>query len=300
MTRLRCILLATLLAAPVAGCNAVFDIRETRPVDAAIVVLIDASDIDHDEVADVDDNCPAAANADQLDGDGDLAGDACDSCPLTANAQSEDSDADGLGDACDPHPNTSGDCLVLFDTFRDPTQFSAGWDIFTTNTTPNVEPRAGDVVLHYQAGFNLGILAKNVAGFVNVEVQSTSATGQAVVVAVAATSTSLAGYQCNLQQSTNNVVVNGPSCTTTFKNVIPPVSGARNSSVRLYLDDTGSGVTTSCRADLGFSVGTASSTSCTRNDTGAPGVLAAGEDVTVHAITFIRWQPGETCTTVRR
>jgi hypothetical protein len=55
-----------------------------------------------------------------------------------------------------------------------------------------------------------------------------------------------------------------------------------------------------CRADFGFSVVTTSTTACTRIDTGAAGVLAAGEDVTVEAITFVRWQPGQACTTIRR
>jgi hypothetical protein len=41
-------------------------------------------DTDDDEVADADDNCPNAANADQGDEDGDGLGDACDLCPGTA------------------------------------------------------------------------------------------------------------------------------------------------------------------------------------------------------------------------
>ena len=42
-----------------------------------------APDADGDGVPDAQDNCPAAANADQRDGDGDGLGDACDQCPGT-------------------------------------------------------------------------------------------------------------------------------------------------------------------------------------------------------------------------
>ena len=41
-------------------------------------------DLDGDGVADIDDNCPTVANADQADVDGDGVGDACDPCPNVA------------------------------------------------------------------------------------------------------------------------------------------------------------------------------------------------------------------------
>ena len=72
------------------------------------------TDTDGDGVIDTRDNCPADANASQLDTDSDGQGDACDgdddgdgvpdeddNCPLVANANQADADGDHLGDACD-------------------------------------------------------------------------------------------------------------------------------------------------------------------------------------------------------
>ena len=71
-------------------------------------------DGDGDGVPDSSDNCPLAANADQINTDSDGLGDACDpdddndtvldasdNCPLIANADQQDKDGDGIGDACD-------------------------------------------------------------------------------------------------------------------------------------------------------------------------------------------------------
>ena len=86
-----------------------------------------APDPDGDGFGGMCDNCPALANASQLDGDGDSVGDACDlcpanplpsppddgdgvvcgdNCPFIVNAGQDDGDGDGTGDACD-------NCLVL-------------------------------------------------------------------------------------------------------------------------------------------------------------------------------------------
>jgi len=65
-------------------------------------------DRDEDGVLDLDDSCPAHANADQADGDGDLVGDACDNCTAVANADQRDSNGDGYGNRCDADLNGNG------------------------------------------------------------------------------------------------------------------------------------------------------------------------------------------------
>jgi len=60
-----------------------------------------ADDFDGDGYEDEFDNCPFAANPDQLDEDGDGVGDACDLCPHLATSTQTDLDGDGLGDECD-------------------------------------------------------------------------------------------------------------------------------------------------------------------------------------------------------
>jgi hypothetical protein len=83
---------------------------EVDPEDAAPPV----PDTDSDSVPDATDNCPAVANATQVNLDGDGFGDACDldldgdgdsntvdNCPNTTNPSQRDQDTDGVGDSCD-------------------------------------------------------------------------------------------------------------------------------------------------------------------------------------------------------
>jgi len=76
-------------------------------------------DEDGDGVANLVDNCPAAANPDQHDEDHDGLGDACDPCPYLPGG-SEDADGDGVGDACDPEPQVARQRWVVFDPFTAP------------------------------------------------------------------------------------------------------------------------------------------------------------------------------------
>jgi subtilisin family serine protease len=71
-----------------------------RPRVEIPVSLVVLPDRDRDGIADRDDICPAAPDADQKDTDADGLGDACDNCVREANAAQEDGDADGSGDAC--------------------------------------------------------------------------------------------------------------------------------------------------------------------------------------------------------
>lgn len=136
----RSYVLIALFATMHAGCSSIFGLDEVAlPADAASDAPPDAAlDTDGDGVADMDDNCPAAANADQADADKDAAGDACDSCPQLAddghdedrdgvadrcdscpidqNPDQANGDGDGLGDRCDGNPSTF-DCIIRFDGF---------------------------------------------------------------------------------------------------------------------------------------------------------------------------------------
>jgi hypothetical protein len=90
-----------LLVCALAGCDAVFGLDRTSPLDAAPPV---PPDFDGDGVPDARDNCPTVPNPDQLDSDGDGLGDACDLCPHVASTDNHDEDHDNFGDVCDVCP----------------------------------------------------------------------------------------------------------------------------------------------------------------------------------------------------
>lgn len=126
-------LTATLLLA--AACNELYGIEPTE------IDQDTARDSDEDGRIDLDDNCPAVANGDQLDFDGDEVGDACDNCQLHSNTLQLNegepvSEQDTVGDDCDPNPASGGDCLVLLDFFSDPTQLTVNWELVAANGDP--------------------------------------------------------------------------------------------------------------------------------------------------------------------
>lgn len=126
------------------GCNAVFGLAETEPIDAFVPVDVD-TDVDADGTVDRLDNCLLIPNVDQSDRDADGLGDLCDTCPQGEMPTIEDEDEDGIVDGCDNCPglanrsqlDTDGDGVgdlcdlaataqrrVFFDGFSPP---SADW-----------------------------------------------------------------------------------------------------------------------------------------------------------------------------
>lgn len=91
------------------------DVEVLGAIDTPATVTVDSKDnsglpgvsgdADSDSVADVCDNCPAFANADQTDGDLDTLGDSCDPCPFDPN--NEDPDLDTICGASDNCPDDS-------------------------------------------------------------------------------------------------------------------------------------------------------------------------------------------------
>jgi len=136
-------------------------------------------DTDGDGIADVDDNCPLIANANQADEDADLVGDKCDNCPHVANADQANvletqngAIADLVGDACDPQPTTGGNSIRLFLGFSDPADLD-GWT-FAGNDSYTLAN--GSLVLD---GSDLAIMWKNDLGAANSFVE-TSVTYDAI------------------------------------------------------------------------------------------------------------------------
>jgi hypothetical protein len=266
-----------------AACNGLYGLESTE-------LLPD--DEDADGVADIDDNCRHIANPDQADDDGDGAGDACDQCPLIPDAQGSDLDGDGFGDACDPHPDRIGDCLVLFDSFTDPSQFDAGWMISSTNPTPVVDAEPGFVTLRYQPGFDLGIFARGLTGLFDVDVVGKTEGGMAQIMAATSVTSGMIGYRCKMEEPSATLVTQAAGCTTIFADLVPKISVARDVRVRVGIEDLGTSVSMFCRADYGIAVGIVRTMGCTRITDGAPGVITAGSDVEIHAIAITSYEAG--------
>ncbi|HUS31501.1 MAG TPA: thrombospondin type 3 repeat-containing protein [Kofleriaceae bacterium] len=116
---LGCVGLSGCLASVLAGCafeHGDLGGSDDDPGSGSGSGAVQPGDFDGDGVADLDDNCNTAANADQRDHDDDGRGDRCDVCPHLPDAGG-DSDGDGVGDACDPNPTTASDRIAFFDGF---------------------------------------------------------------------------------------------------------------------------------------------------------------------------------------
>ncbi|MEZ4403547.1 MAG: hypothetical protein R3B06_26220 [Kofleriaceae bacterium] len=180
------VVLATALAvAP--GCNQLFGLDPPRgrdaqggdvdaPADAPADAPTDGAclgDRDCDGVVDATDNCPDVPNRLQRDFDGDGDGDLCDLCPAVGNDTTvNNSDGDGVGDACDFSPGL--ECVVWFDTFRDP----SGLTSYRT-TTAGPWSITGDALVQDSAS-----LADEVLWTQATYVAPTVATGGKILVAL--------------------------------------------------------------------------------------------------------------------
>ncbi len=173
-----------------------FDIAQTRSLDAAVAIDVD-TDLDGDGTVDRLDNCPIVPNVDQRDLDGDGDGDLCDACPsgeLTSTADEDedgvvnacdncpglpnrnqlDGDGDGIGDTCDLLPTPQH--RVLFDGFDPPdAAWTTPWPgdgVLVPTSFPSEMKLTGHVVTgdldrewHVEAGLDLDLAATQVGTF---------------------------------------------------------------------------------------------------------------------------------------
>jgi hypothetical protein len=280
----------------VVGCNEVYDLDPT---------VLTTFDRDEDGVQDAVDNCPDVPNADQSDEDHDVVGDRCDNCPLVANAtQQALADADGVGDACDPRPDVDGDCLIVVDTFRDPTAFAAHWSVLAEpGDTPDVRPEVDSVAITSHADFAVAIVARDDNGNVMTGVHDVQLLARskpvvlyaAVVAAVSNASRPRGGYACSLFGNVDEVV------HVTNDGIM--VQNASMSSepvldrllLRLVIDGNELG----CRIEHGIAVGGLRVSVVPTPISGGPGASVRKIDLQIDAFAAYEARPGQVCPEVR-
>ena len=190
----RAVMRLALLAIACAGCNSLSGVERTE------LDPDSSGDRDGDGVGDTADNCPETKNPAQGDADRDGVGDACDNCALVVNAtQANIGDTDDVGDACDPHPSLSGDCLVLQDTFADPSTFASHW---MTIGSPQIiaEPRHVQLVSPTNASIvALDDSGVQIRGLLDVIVLGEAHVVTGTVKALSRAASATAGYTCGLE-----------------------------------------------------------------------------------------------------
>lgn len=287
---MRCTLLLALLAA---GCNQIYDLDETRMVDAST-----APDRDDDGIADLADNCPLVPNPPQSDEDLDAIGDACDNCPLVPNTpQTTNGDGDAVGDACDPRPTTDGDCLILIDSFTDPATFSERWEVFASSPSAVVEPAAGEVRI-VPVTF-LTIVARDggavLAGTFDVEVKARIdlRTGGALH-AVSNATAPRTGYGCGVSAAQPIPFAAASVGTATYGSGLSSAPVGEDLLLRLVTHDVALAYPrVNCRVDYGFAVG--------NHDFANPAILersgggVAGETVPAVVEAVALYEPRTPC-----
>lgn len=280
------------------GCNQLYGLEETESVGEG------DADTDDDGVDDVIDNCPGTPNPRQSDEDADGLGDPCDNCPLLGNARQADLDGDGVGDICDPHPVTSGDCLVVFDSFGDPTAFATRWTVAAFGTSPPVvEASADKIHFDLEPGNTMLLLAADLSG--RFDVLATASSSLAPGDKLGVVSNGLMPrhrYSCDVRGSTPDFP---PGLSLMADDSSPLAIEAATSvssqplntrlTARLTTADATGMLALRCRADYGISAGAielAAGTSMPVIDDGHPGVFADSATGDLHGIAIYRFVPG--------
>lgn len=298
----RSLLLVTLAVAS-AACNQVLGLADTRARDAAVIPP-DAQDSDGDGFPDQVDNCRMIANPDQHDEDNDGVGDLCDDCPLEVDPDQHDADHDGVGDVCDPHPEDmlDRDCLLVFDTLRDPTTFDQHWTTVTTpGGTGSVTPATEHVTI--AAGTKTGFVSQEVGStMLSVQVRGLLASagfpnkaqiGAATLEAKAFTN----GVFCTLTNTTIplhgqagiEVWQTGTQLITAAPSTGPMSGSPIDQLVLLRLGPANSPTqlpVMSCRVDWGIATGVGQATLPGMPDPGPPGVFAVQTTFEVDAVAI--------------
>lgn len=284
-----------------ASCNQLYGLEPTISVDARDIDSM-LPDEDGDGTPDVTDNCPHIAN-DQADEDQDLIGDACDNCPLFANATQDDFENDGIGDACDPQPTQALDCLVVFDTFRDPGAFAQHWKLLKASGSPaTAEPAAGHVTLHPMVNQDFAMIAldgdgKPLLGTFDVEVigHADLTTGTAWVGSriVALGSGYWGGLIGHAPRDRVSLEFAGATGALVLYRDLPTARVGNSYAMRMFVDDPGAlQPTMYVRVDYGVAVGTMAETSDRDVPvTGSPGLVVKLDDIDVDAFAVYRRQP---------
>jgi hypothetical protein len=291
------------LVLALAGCNAVLGVDKTSKAPPL--------DTDGDTVADADDNCPGDPNLDQNDVDGDGIGDICDNCPLVANPdQTADYDHDGVGDRCDPHPVMVADCLILLDTFADPSAFPGDWKIVSKSASPSVRPAVHAVSVDPTvAGAPIGLLANDasgaplvgvydvqVAAFTTLSMTSPGISAVSNVTQLPATD----GYSCSVTHTGNEIFE--VTASELAPNGVTQTDLLSTSHVdtdlllRLTCENGNGSQILRCRADYGVAVGAATTmTAANVLTSGSPGVIVGTDKAKLAAIAIYQLATPQGC-----
>lgn len=275
-----------------ASCNQVFGIDGTD--------LQTPLDEDGDEVG-IGDNCPQVANPEQRDLDQDGIGDVCDNCPMAANTdQGAVGDGDAFGDACDPHADQSGDCLIVYDTFKEPDAFATAWTV----SDPVAEPLPGSVRVPatarttlfargsdgspLQGDFDITVLADVPAPMVG---------GRLAVVTHASAS---AGNWCSLLTANGlgevGQVAGAPDqWMDLVRGMASPPLGTRARLQLRHIVNPAYGARLSCRIDHGNALGTQYFPIPATPPGSSVGIIVEALDVELHGVVISRHQPGVPC-----